>query len=439
MKHEKLYSEKKALEKIKEIISFESGMIFENFREEILLKRLQNRIQNLNLSSATEYLNYLTKIISTENKKEIDFLITQLTVNETFFFREPQHFNYIKENILPELKNNTIDILHLGCSSGEEPYSAAITLFEFFGIGAEKNFNITACDIDKEILKIAADGKYSELGKNIKNIPPNILKKYFVKDSEFYNIKDIVKKKIKFINLNITNSDLPGKFDIIFCRNVMLYFSGEIKAQLTEKIIKALKNNGYLFIGNTEILNVISQNILHKPVREINVFQKIDKTKKFEKKECNNAQTYDIEKKKNSDSNSAGDSLTNAKKFCKRQNDNNLKSENISIPNDIFEIKLKGLIDNQQSDLDYADFLEEMNKLFETQHNKIIIDLTNVKFIERAALEKIIKAVFILKKSDKKIILIISQNNILSMVARMEIDDLLKIFTNKKDAIEYIK
>lgn len=421
------HTRKITIEKIKELIYAESGMIFESFREEILLKRLYNRQKVLGLKSPEEYLNFFGKKSLVEKKTEMDFLITQLTVNETFFFRDFDQFKFLKENILPEIKNFPVSILHLGCSSGEEPYSTAIILSEFFK-GQTDDFNITACDIDKDILQIAKSGKYSIHGKNFANISPDYLRKYFSREDEFYHISDFIKKKINFLHINIANYSFADKFDVIFCKNVMIYLCEKIKLQIIDKISNSLKTNGYFFLGNTEILDNNAKSAFHKISKKTNVFQK---------------KIYDTKIQ--------SDELKYSKKIHLKEDFQEIPSKNIHLRHfeknkakvesphniEIFEIKLNGVIDSRAADSYYTTFLEQMNKIFETSNKKIMIDLTDVFFIERQALEKIIKAAGILKKAEKKLIIINPHNNIGAMISRMEMDDILNIFNNKKDGINF--
>jgi chemotaxis protein methyltransferase CheR len=234
----------------------------------MLVARLYRRLRELNIYDFGEYYNFL---LTPEGRvKEINNMINAVSTNKTQFFREPDHFNYLNAKVLPELvargyavKNRTLNVWSAGCSTGEEPYTIAIVLSEF----CEKNkldcsFNIFATDISTKVLEIAERAVYKQ--DVLMPISTELLKKYFYKldDSanENYCIVPELKKHVITRRLNLMENEfkLGASMDIIFCRNVIIYFDKQTQKTLFEKFHSSLNDSGYLFIGNSESLHNIN-------------------------------------------------------------------------------------------------------------------------------------------------------------------------------------
>jgi len=226
----------------------------------MLQGRLLKRIRDLKMSSFSEYKQYL---FSNEgHDKEILHFLNVVTTNKTDFFREPVHFNFLNDEVLPLKKEQapgeTLKIWSAGCSSGEEPYTIAIVLNEFLKFNPSFRFEITATDISTEMLENAAKGVYP--AQKIEGIPLEIKKKYFLRS------KDPVKQTVKvdrilqnnlslsYLNL-MDNYSFPVTFDIIFCRNVLIYFDRETQEKVIQRICSQLKPGGYFFIGHSESIS----------------------------------------------------------------------------------------------------------------------------------------------------------------------------------------
>lgn len=247
--------------KLRDIIYNEAGIKLGDVKKILMQSRLIKRLRDLRLENFTEYYEYL---INNFEDEKINF-INSITTNKTDFFRENDHFEYMKSKILPDFEKKNereLRIWSAGCSTGEEPYTVAITLFEYFNGKVPPEFLILATDIDTQVLEKAQDGKYAS--DHLADVDPKYLKNYFMHESnekgEFYRVKDQLKKVIYFRRLNLLQDEYPmkKKFDIIFCRNVIIYFDRETQKKLFDKYHKYLKDDGYLLIGHSENITSIT-------------------------------------------------------------------------------------------------------------------------------------------------------------------------------------
>lgn len=250
-------------EKFKELIYSESGIKLSDMKKALVRARLTKRLRILKLDSFTDYYNYLVKNF---NEEKFDF-VNAITTNKTDFFRESKHFEFMKEVFLPEFIESGKDELRLwsaGCSTGEEPYTIAITLLEFFeNYKIKPEIKILATDIDTSVIEKARSGIYT--GEQVKGIDTKILKKYFLKGKDenegLFRAKDYLKKMISFRRLNLHDEVYPMKkrFDLIFCRNVIIYFDKEYQQRLFDRIFNYMNDTGYLFIGHSENLSSVTR------------------------------------------------------------------------------------------------------------------------------------------------------------------------------------
>ncbi len=231
------------------------------FSKKIMLEsRLYKRLDKLGFNNFTEYYNYLTS--ETGYKDEILLFINAVSTNKTDFFREIKHFNYLSDIILPEFLHNNkhsdrLYIWSAACSTGEEPYSIAMVIEEFLFKYKTKPFDYTilASDISINVLEKAYKAIYDDL--TIKTIPKYLKYKYLMKnihDEKLYRIIPELRKNIYFRRINLMNDefDLKKKMDIIFCRNVLIYFNKDNQEIIIQKLINSLKKDGYLIIGHSE-------------------------------------------------------------------------------------------------------------------------------------------------------------------------------------------
>jgi chemotaxis protein methyltransferase CheR len=247
--------------KLRDIIYDEAGIKLGDVKKILMQSRLIKRLRDLKLDNFTQYYEYL--IANFEDEK-INF-INSITTNKTDFFRENDHFEYMKKKILPDFetkKEKEIRIWSAGCSTGEEPYTIAITLLEYFNGKVPPEFLILATDIDTQVLNKAMEGKYT--ADHLADVDPKYLKNYFIHSEndkgEFYQVKDQLKEMVYFRRLNLLLDEYPMKkqFDIIFCRNVIIYFDRETQKKLFERYYRYLKDDGYLLIGHSENITSIT-------------------------------------------------------------------------------------------------------------------------------------------------------------------------------------
>ncbi|MDP0506827.1 MAG: protein-glutamate O-methyltransferase CheR [Fusobacterium sp. JB019] len=224
------------------------------------LSRKYELVKNrLTTFAIDEGYNDLHKFINEINKNPFLYkeLVNRLTTNYTYFFREKEHFEILKEKIIPQIINknssNRFKIWCAGCSKGNEAYSIAITLEEILGL--KLNYSIYGTDISTKVLDFANKGIYTR--EDLKRLEEGKVAKYFneIKENEFQITEKLI-KKIYFSELNLMLPFNPffNNFNIIFCRNVMIYFPLEVKIKLINKFYNALQPGGYLIIGKSEIL-----------------------------------------------------------------------------------------------------------------------------------------------------------------------------------------
>ncbi len=262
-----------------EFIYRESGIELKRNKKHLLISRLLRRIMHLNLSGLEEYYD----IVNTD-KEELIEMLNLITTSTTKFFREYHHFQYLGNTVVPDLlktkKDREIRIWSAGCSTGEEPYSIAVTFHEAFaslnGNPADRRFKILATDIDTGSLEKCKKGIY-EYDQIPDNIPMEVIKRYFLSGTGINTgeIKagPLLRDTITFRYLNLKNHDLPFhfKFDIIFCRNVMIYFDETMQRHALRIFHRYLSDRGYLFLGHSEMIRKEKK---FKPVH-ITVFKKM--------------------------------------------------------------------------------------------------------------------------------------------------------------------
>ncbi|WP_431689236.1 CheR family methyltransferase [Hahella sp. NBU794] len=242
---------------VKRFVHDAAGIFLTDAKKNLVTGRLAKRLQAHNLQSYGDYL----KLIDAD-AEERQIALNLLTTNETYFFREPQHFDFMQRHILPQrARGRPFRVWSAACSTGEEPYSIAMLLDDSLG---QSNWEILATDISTDVLTHARRGCYSM--QRAQHMPPNYLRRYCLKGVGPEDGNLLVDKKLRgvvqFKNLNL-NATLPnvGLFDVIFLRNVMIYFQADTKRQLIAKLIQHLHKGGHLFIGRSESLNGVTEQL----------------------------------------------------------------------------------------------------------------------------------------------------------------------------------
>lgn len=231
-----------------------------NLHEEkktLVESRLNKRLRELSLKDFNAYWEYLQ-----ESEKEVVAMVDCLTTNHTQFFRGPEHFDFLEKKVFPRLRESReggIRIWSAGCSSGQEPYSLAMSLCEAIGDVRERDALILATDISRKALEQAKAGIYD--GHEVEAIPLGLRMKYFelTRNEEnrevLYRIKDEVRRLVRFRFLNLMDRwPMKRPFDVILCRNVMIYFDRGTQMELIGHFWRALKPGGILVVGHCESL-----------------------------------------------------------------------------------------------------------------------------------------------------------------------------------------
>jgi chemotaxis protein methyltransferase CheR len=227
-------------------------------KEVLISARLSKKLRELNLASYEQYIEYVQQDVSGES---LASMVDALTTNHTSFFREAQHFYYLRHIILPTLSpSDPIRIWSAACSTGEEPYSIAFTLLEELGHASGLRASIVATDISTKVLAHAEGGIYPE--SRFESIPVERLRHLVLKgsgeSSGHYMVRKEIRSLITFSRLNLMEDfSHMGLFSVIFCRNVMIYFDRETQQHLVNRLAAQLEPGGHLFIGHSESLNGI--------------------------------------------------------------------------------------------------------------------------------------------------------------------------------------
>ena len=247
--------------KIKSIAKTRTGIELGDHKKETIYSRIVRCIRRLKMSSFEQYLNYLEH----NAEAELTNFINAITTNLTSFFREQHHFDFLVKEGLPDLMNRNkaskkLRIWSAGCSTGEEPYSIAITLKNVLP-GKQWNAKVLATDLDTNVVQTGKNGIYDM--NRLEGLSRDIVSKNFESVPGADNclrVKEPVRQLIQFNRLNLLEQwPMKGKFDIIFCRNVVIYFSKETQRELFDRYANILNPNGYLFIGHSESLHGVTK------------------------------------------------------------------------------------------------------------------------------------------------------------------------------------
>lgn len=237
-------------EAYRKLIYDESGIHFSSTNRSILESRLRERLRDKKLQTPAEYYSILIK-----DHEELKVLLDSVTTNLTRFFRNQAHFDAIEHFVVPDLlklrqAERKLRFWSAGCSTGEEPYTIAMLLKELMPPGW--SFEIIASDISLKSLMVGKEGFYNE--SRIQGIPEPYLDKYFEKRPNGYQVKDDLRKTIRFDYHNMKNDSGLRNLDVVFCRNVLIYFDEAAQKASIERFWDAMAPKSYLFIGHSESL-----------------------------------------------------------------------------------------------------------------------------------------------------------------------------------------
>ena len=238
-------------QRFKNILEKQSGILLGDNKQYLVVSRLSNLLTEKGFDSFSSLLDMISLPSGSLFLKQV---VDRMTTNETLWFRDRYPFEYLKATLAPELlkKQSTFRIWCAACSTGQEPYSVAMKLDE---MNVLNKAEILATDLSERVLDKARQGIYQQIELN-RGMPPQNLKRFLSPvEKGDWQVNAVLRNKIRFQVLNLLNAPYGlGKFDIIFCRNVLIYFSGENKTKVINGLIDNLKPGGYLFIGASEAL-----------------------------------------------------------------------------------------------------------------------------------------------------------------------------------------
>ncbi len=256
---------------LRDIMYEASGVNLLPTKKPLVVSRLRKRLKDLDIGSFRDYL----KLIKSPHSGEIEIFINAITTNETFFYRHPEHFHFLVKKALPSflergqmLENPELRVWSAACSSGEEPYSVAIACREFFKHHPSWRIAIYASDINSSVLDFCKKGVYGE--RSVNQLPNYLKKQYFTETEtetdgpyqrpQFHLHKDIV-QSVRFLQHNLLKSFPFNNLDIVFLRNVMIYFDRASKQKTISLVEKNLAQGGYLFISMEESLQDVRSHL----------------------------------------------------------------------------------------------------------------------------------------------------------------------------------
>jgi chemotaxis protein methyltransferase CheR len=251
---------------LRDFIYEKSGIYIGDNRKYLLENRLANRIKQLNLKSFNEYYYFLQ--YDPKKQQELNKLFEVITTNETSFFRNPPQLKVFQDKVLPQVLkaqrdkgSKSLRIWSAGCSTGEEPYTLAIILHEALKSEINQwNIKITANDLSEAVLMAARRGLYNEYA--LRTTPPDIVKRYFTKQDIKYTVTPEVKRLVSFGQINLSDRAQLKRIErsqVVFCRNVIIYFDEEMKKRVISSLYDNLLPGGFLLIGHSESLHNITR------------------------------------------------------------------------------------------------------------------------------------------------------------------------------------
>jgi chemotaxis protein methyltransferase CheR len=262
---------------IRDVIRDYCGLYFDDGSRYLIEKRLTRRVKSFHLDNFRDYYRFI--LYEKRPDEEISSIIDILTVNETYFFREQNQLKAFSGEILDELKERNkkkkaLRIWSAGCSTGEEPYTIAMLMQERGGFEGW-DIEIHGSDINQRVLQTARKGLYKK--NSFRTTDPYFLKKYFQNEDGIYRIDDTMKKYVNFSYLNLLDPfriKFLGTMDVIFCRNVLIYFDAISRKKVIDNFYDRLEDNGYLLLGHAESLMNISTAFTLKHLKDDMVYQK---------------------------------------------------------------------------------------------------------------------------------------------------------------------
>lgn len=257
--------------RLRKIVYERSGIHFQDSKKYVLESRLSRRIEELNFENFDQYLQFIT--VGPFREDEFQEMFNRITINETSFFRNEPQLNVFEQQVLPQLIEARKGIKRLriwscACSTGEEPYTLAIQVHRTLGVRlADWNVEILGTDISEKVLLAAQAGRYNRYG--IRSTNPLVVKRYFRQEGEYFHLDPNIMSMVRFELLNMKDRFAAKRFgvwDVIFCRNVLIYFDDTMKSQCVRMFHDQLAQDGTLFIGHSESLRTLGVPFEQLPV-----------------------------------------------------------------------------------------------------------------------------------------------------------------------------
>ena len=267
--------------KMAKIIYDRSGIHFPDAKKYIIESRLSHRIIELDMENFDQYIAYLT--MGPYQTEEFQEMFNRITINETSFFRNDAQLDVFENNILPDLlearaSTKRLRIWSAACSTGEEPFTLAMLLHRSLGVRlSDWRIEILGTDISEKALKVAQDGKYNTYA--VRSTPSLMKDRYFKPDGRDFMLNDTIRSMVNFEKHNLKDSlaaKRHGKWDVIFCRNVLIYFDDEMKAGVLSMFNNQLVADGSLFIGHSERIKTLTDEFTQLDIPQGFCYQKTD-------------------------------------------------------------------------------------------------------------------------------------------------------------------
>jgi chemotaxis protein methyltransferase CheR len=262
------------LSEIRGLIETRSGILFDASRERFFSTRVREHLQDKKLAHGTDLL----RLIKNSNV-EYDILLQRLLTQETSFFRYPAVFEALEKKVLPELhmkkfweNPRSLRIWSAGCSTGEEPYSIAITIADTLEFADAWNIHILATDISRQALDHAERGVYP--ARELDTLSPKQREHHFSRTGDDFVVRPRIRNMVTYAPMNLAQVTYMGRFDCIFCMNVLIYFSEERQAQLVQRFYEYLEPGGYLFLGHAESVSKCDVKFDTHTIRDSRIYQK---------------------------------------------------------------------------------------------------------------------------------------------------------------------
>jgi len=261
---------------LRDYIYEKSGIYIADSKKYLIENRLSRILQEKKLQSYEDYLKFIKY---SSNGNELTRLFDAVTTNETYFFREPQQLAVFAEGVLTKVLEQkkgmkNIKVWSAACSSGEEPYTLSMILMEKRLLTSK--FEIYASDLSEGVLASAKRAVYNSY--SVRNIPGPYMNKYFSNNGQSYTLHDSVKNTVKFMKVNLIDNknmaSLRG-MDVIFCRNVLIYFDTRSKQKVVSNLYDSLNPGGYLFIGQSESLHNVTRALRPCVINKVIIYQKV--------------------------------------------------------------------------------------------------------------------------------------------------------------------